>query len=127
MDHRVHRAIAFIEDNLYRKINPDEIAHSVNLSYSRLRHIFNSEFGTSPMHYLKLLRMQEARVLLETTFLTIKEIVAKVGLTDESHFVRDFKRINGCTPAQYRQMLVFEAREIKEVQTTKWVRSKVLS
>ena len=115
MDRRVQGAIAFIEDNLYRKINPDEIAQSVNLSYSRLRHVFNSEFGTSPMHYLKLLRMQEAKVLLETTFLSIKEIVVKVGLKDESHFVRDFKKTNGCTPAQYRQMLYFKAREIKEV------------
>ena len=32
-------------------------------------------------------------MLLTTTFLSVKEIVRRVGLTDESHFVRDFKRI----------------------------------
>jgi AraC-like DNA-binding protein len=127
MDRRVQRAVAFIEDNLYRDINPNEIAQSVNLSYSRLRHVFNREFGTAPMHYLKMLRMQEAKVLLETTFLTVKEIVAKVGLKDESHFVRDFKIINGCTPAQYRQMLYLKAKENKEVETTEWALSKALS
>jgi AraC-like DNA-binding protein len=43
-----------------------------------------------------------ARNLLETTFLNIKEIMNKVGVKDESHFVRDFKVICGVTPAQYR-------------------------
>lgn len=46
--------------------------------------------------------MRRAQELLETTFLSVKEIMAKVGVTDESHFVRDFKRFHGCTPAQYR-------------------------
>ena len=46
--------------------------------------------------------MQQAATLLTTTFLSVKEIVRRVGLTDESHFVRDFKRLYGMTPSEYR-------------------------
>jgi AraC-like DNA-binding protein len=42
-------------------------------------------------------------VLLTTTFLSVKQIVRRVGLTDESHFVRDFKRSYGVTPGEYRK------------------------
>jgi AraC-like DNA-binding protein len=47
--------------------------------------------------------MQDATTLLVNTFLSVKEIIARVGFTDESHFVRDFKRIYGVTPTQYRK------------------------
>ena len=47
--------------------------------------------------------MKEAAVLLSTTFLSVKEIMARVGFSDESHFVRDFKKIYGMTPTEYRK------------------------
>ena len=51
------------------------------------------------------LKMQEAKRLLETTFLTVKEVAHHVGLGDESHFVRDFKRLYGHSPGQHRTTL----------------------
>lgn len=56
----------------------------------------------SPIHYLKSLRMERAKELLEKSFLSVKEIAHRVGLNDESHFVRDFKLIYGLTPMSYR-------------------------
>lgn len=64
--------------------------------------MFKVETGTSPERHLKSLRMQKAKELLETTFLSVKEIASRVGLRNESHFVRDFKRTYGVTPTQYR-------------------------
>ena len=58
------------------------------------------------MQYLKALRMQTACELLETTDLSIKQIMLGVGIRDESHFVRDFKRKYGMTPTQYRAQFV---------------------
>ena len=79
-----------------------EFAHSVNLSVWRLSHIFKSDVGMPPIKYLKLLRMERAKGLLESSFLSVKEIAFQVGLNDESHFVRDFKSTYGHSPTTYR-------------------------
>ena len=79
-----------------------ELAQSVNLSVWRLCHIFKSDVGMPPMRYLRLLRMERAKFLLESSFLSVKEIAYRVGLNDESHFVRDFKSTYGSSPALYR-------------------------
>ena len=55
-----------------------------------------------PIRYLRLLRMERAKNLLESSFLSVKEIAFQVGLNDESHFVRDFKSTYGFSPALYR-------------------------
>jgi len=60
--------------------------------------------------------MQQAATLLTTTFLSVKEIVRRVGGTDESHFVRDFKRIYGVTPSEYRNGAL-SARESPELES----------
>jgi len=46
--------------------------------------------------------MERAKDLLESSFLSVKEIAFQVGLNDESHFVRDFKSTYGFSPALYR-------------------------
>src|ERR1051325_8834406 len=79
-----------------------EFAQSVNLSVWRLSHIFKSDVGMPPIRYLRLLRMERAKDLLESSFLSVKEIAYQVGLNDESHFVRDFKSTYGFSPALYR-------------------------
>ncbi|HET6974880.1 MAG TPA: helix-turn-helix transcriptional regulator [Pyrinomonadaceae bacterium] len=79
-----------------------ELAQSVNLSVWRLSHIFKSDVGMPPIRYLRLLRMDRAKHLLESSFLSVKEIAFQVGLNDESHFVRDFKAAYGFSPALYR-------------------------
>ena len=55
-----------------------------------------------PIRYLRQLRMERAKDLLESSFLSVKEIAFRVGLNDESHFVRDFKSTYGYSPALYR-------------------------
>jgi AraC-like DNA-binding protein len=50
--------------------------------------------------------MDVAKVLLETTFLSVKEVAAKSGFNDLSHFVRDFKKMNGLTPTDHRMQSV---------------------
>src|SRR5574338_202217 len=84
------------------ELSLNEFAQSVNLSVWRLCHIFKSDVGIPPMRYLRLLRMERAKDLLESSFLSVKEIAFQVGLNDESHFVRDFKSTYGFSPALYR-------------------------
>ncbi len=102
MAERVKRVIELMHDDPSRTFSLGEMAQSVNLSPPYFCYLFKSVIGDPPARYLKSLRMQHAATLLTTTFLSVKEIVRRVGCTDESHFVRDFKRMYGVTPSVYR-------------------------
>ena len=102
MDLRVKTVIALMRDGLGQELKVCQMAHSVSLTASHFSRLFKAETGLSPYKYLKILRMKKAKVLLESTFLNVKEIMNRVGVRDESHFVRDFKIICGTTPARYR-------------------------
>jgi transcriptional regulator GlxA family with amidase domain len=102
MAERVKRLIELMQDDPSRNLTLGEMAQSVNLSPPYFCSLFKTITGTPPGKYLKTLRMQQAATLLTTTFLSVKEIVRRVGCTDDSHFVRDFKRIYGMTPSAYR-------------------------
>lgn len=91
-----------MREDVRGELSLTEFAQSVNLSVWRLCHIFKSDVGMPPIRYLRLLRMERAKVLLESSFLSVKEIAFQVGLNDESHFVRDFKSTYGYSPALYR-------------------------
>lgn len=91
-----------MRDDVRGELSLAEFAQSVNLSVWRLCHIFKSDVGMPPIRYLRQLRMERAKDLLESSFLSVKEIAFRVGLNDESHFVRDFKSTYGYSPALYR-------------------------
>lgn len=103
MDRRVKKVLELIDENLHGKLQVDALSESVNLSPSRLHHLFKAELGLPVVQYIKVMRLKQARELLETTFLTVKEITLRVGFNDESRFVQDFKKTYGLTPAQYRR------------------------
>ena len=105
MDRRVQIIIALMETEFHREILLGEMARSVNLSPSRFHNLFKTETGTPPYQYLKSLRLARARELLETTFLSVKQVMASAGLNNKSHFVKDFKKTYGMTPTQYRRSL----------------------
>lgn len=105
MDPRVQKILALMREEFRREPSLTEMAQSVNLSPSRLRYLFKTHVGIPPAQYLRAFRMQRAKELLETTFLSVKEIRSTIGVNDHSHFIREFKKSYGMTPAQYRSSL----------------------
>ena len=114
-----------MRENLHRDLSLAELAQSVNLSIWRLSHVFRSAVGMSPIHYLRFLRMERAKYLLETSFLSVKEIAYQVGVRDESHFVRDFKKTYGVPPTSYRT--AFNRQQLKESDDTGHAQRKAIA
>jgi AraC-like DNA-binding protein len=102
MGSRIGNAPQIIEEHLAEPLTVAFLAQEFNLSPSRFAHLFRQEFGISPMRYLHAQRMERARLLLEETFLTVKEIMVRVGCSDPSHFARDFRRAYGLPPKEWR-------------------------
>ena len=102
MDARTLRIIDLIKYDCGQDLSLTKMARAVNLSPWSLCHMFKRDTHFSPVQFVRRLRMQEAKELLETTFLSVKEVMTKVGVHDESHFVRDFEKAHGLSPARYR-------------------------
>src|SRR5260370_14230759 len=100
MDRRIERLIAMIKDSLGQKLSEQTLATSVNLSPPRLRQLFKKETGLSPIQYVRYLRAKRTAYLLQTSFLTIKEVAFRTGSCDVSPFVRAFKKQHGLTPSE---------------------------
>jgi AraC family transcriptional regulator of arabinose operon len=102
VDRRITWIVAHMQRHLAEPIGITELAALVNLSPSRFRHLFRMQLGVGPAQYLQRLRLRRARLLLERTFLSVKEVMALVGYNDPSHFSRDFRRAHGVAPSTLR-------------------------
>jgi AraC-like DNA-binding protein len=102
-DPRVMKATAYMQTNLDEKITVAHLAGQVSLSADRFAHLFKEVTGTTPIRYLRRLRMEKACLLLETTPATLAEIAAQVGYCNEFHFGNSFKKVIGVSPGEYRK------------------------
>ena len=105
MDRRIELIISMLKKDPTASWDISALAVLVNLSPSRLRHLFKQETGTSPAQYVKDIRLMRAEKMLRTTFLSIKQILKQVGIASNAHFVRDFRRKYGTTPTAYRRAI----------------------
>ena len=110
MDHRISRTIRFIEMNYSTNISLDDLANCAGVSRSRLFLLFRVQTGLSPVRYLMQTRIRKAAELLGSDgVLSVKQVMAQVGLTSKSHFARSFKQVFGVTPSRYRTGTFSEA------------------
>ena len=100
-DPRITVVLSALEIQPWRTLA--ELSDVVQLSPSRLRHLFRNETGTSISCYTLELRLERARVLLTTTFQPIKVIRHEVGIPDGPNFAVYFKRRFRMTPSAYRK------------------------
>lgn len=98
----VSNIIQYIRVNR-KDVNLESLAQHFNLSEGYISRFIKRETGYSFSQLLRDIKMREAAKLLISTKMSIEEIIDKVGYTDMSHFYKNFKKIFGVTPAEYRQ------------------------
>ena len=96
------RAKRFIRDNYKEDINLQDIATYAHLSRYHLVRQFKKEYGLSPFQYLRNLRVEEAKKLFPAAT-SLTQIANEVGFFDQSHFIRNFKKIEGAPPSVLRK------------------------
>jgi len=101
----VHRMKEALSENLALPLSITDLAGRVNLSPSHLTAVFKASTGYSPMAYRSLMRMQRARMLLDTSDKPITTIAHDVGYDDPAYFSRRFTQLHEQSPRDYRRTI----------------------
>jgi transcriptional regulator GlxA family with amidase domain len=79
-----------------------ELAQFCNISERTLLRRFREGLGTSPDQYLRQLRIERAKLLLESSELSVDEIASRCGYDDSTAFRKSFRSVTGLTTGRYR-------------------------
>lgn len=99
----IYNAIIYLNNNFSKELNIDNICEELSISRSYLMTLFKKEIGTSPINYLRSIRIKKACNYLTGTKMSIQEISESVGIPDSNYFVKCFRKEKGQTPSEYRK------------------------
>ena len=101
-DEAIKKAQAFIEGNFHQKITVDELADKFSLSRRNLERRFKKATSNTVVEYIQRVKIEAAKMSLESSRENVSEVMYKVGYTDTKAFRTTFKKITGISPIQYR-------------------------
>lgn len=96
------RAIRYIQENFRKPLTLEEVADHVHVSPYYFSHGFKNFTGMSFIQYVTKLRVEEAKKLLLSTNLSVKEVGKMVGYSDANYFSRVFKNEIGMPPSRFK-------------------------
>lgn len=99
----VYKAIDYIKENFSDSdISLNKVAQFVGVRATYFSAVFGQQTGKTFVEYLTELRMEKARTLLRCTDKPSGDIAFEVGYNDPHYFSSLFKKVNGCSPRDYR-------------------------
>ena len=104
-DKRIRQVAHWLEENYAEPFSQEALAARFFMSRDYLSRRFAKEMGVSMVNFLTAVRIRQAKFLMADSNVTIREVAHLVGFEDEKYFSRQFKRIEGITPGEYRSRL----------------------
>ena len=101
-DEQIKKAQQFIESNFQEKITVDQLASMFAIGRRNLERRFKKATSNTVVEYIQRVKMEAAKMNLESSRENVNEVMYKVGYTDTKAFRNTFKRITGLSPVQYR-------------------------
>ncbi|MBX3255828.1 MAG: helix-turn-helix transcriptional regulator [Chitinophagaceae bacterium] len=99
---KIQHAAYLIKENLEKPLTILELAKQVGVNQTKLKEGFKEVFGYTIFGYLQHIRMNEARMYLLNTDLSIQQISHLLGYQNMSNFSAAFKKFNGISPLKIR-------------------------
>ena len=93
-------SLAWLRKNYGSEITVADLARAVGMSVPSYHVHFKELTGSSPMQYVKAMRLHEARLMIARQTATIAEVAASVGYVSPAQFSRDFRRHFGRTASE---------------------------
>lgn len=104
-----HDAMGYVRSHLSQPLDGESVASALGVSRKTLCTRFKNETGETFAAYVRRVRVERARRLLDTTDYDIAQIAYRTGFSSQSHLQTAFKNFTGLTPREWR------LREIREI------------
>ena len=95
-------ATIYIEENLHKSLTVADVSQHLHISPSYCRFIIHKYSQYSPQKMIMVKKFEQARLDLQLTTHSVKEIAHRIGYPDQSLFSRQFKKLFGMSPIEYR-------------------------
>lgn len=99
----LRRAMSFIDENAHREITLNDIAAAVNVTPRSVQYAFRRHLGTTPLEYLRRVRLDRAHRELKAADPrsdTVMAIAGRWGFTHAGRFSGVYKRTYGTAPSE---------------------------
>jgi len=92
-----------VQGDIAGDLSLSALAEAVHLSAYHFTRLFKNTLGVPPHQYVTQKRVERARLLLDSTAISIANVALAVGFSNQSHFTTVFRKVTGTTPRLYKQ------------------------
>lgn len=103
---QITRVLRRIHEDYADDLDVGTLAREANMGTSTFHHAFREVTATSPVQYVKRMRLHRARMLMTGEGLSAQEAARAVGYVSASQFSREYRRMFGASPASDRTAIV---------------------
>jgi len=107
----------WIREHLNEKLDLNALARRAGMSPRTLERRYVAKLGQTPLKALETMRLESARLSLEDSSLSLKQIARRAGFGDEQRLRRAFHRQFGVAPSDYRERFVASGKSPAEPRT----------
>ena len=98
----LQNAIRIMEENIEEPIKIPQLTDRVGISQRKLERLFNKYFNCSAVAFYRIVRLQQARMLLTQTDMSVLDICIACGFTSSSYFSKSYTLQFGMRPRDHR-------------------------
>ena len=100
---QLENAILYVEKNYAGNFKIADLANECHMSETHFRRIFQEKMNMTPIEYVNFVRVKKACELIDKTDISMEDVAEKVGFVTPSTFNRNFRRIIGTSPYQWKK------------------------
>ncbi len=100
---QLENAIAYVENNYSGNFKIADLARECHMSETHFRRVFQEKMNMTPVEYVNFVRIKKACELIDKTDISMEDVAEKVGFITPSTFNRNFRRIIGTSPYQWKK------------------------
>ncbi len=98
-----NKLLSYLNNNFHRKLNSDIIETELTYNFDYLNQVFKKNLNTTVFKTLEKIRIENAKIFMDTLDIPLSQIAENVGYDNGSYFSKSFKKHTGISPSAYRK------------------------